>query len=872
MFRVTFLSFILCSTFSVGVSQSSNNEDFGVLPVGITLNKREVFPAALVYGYEDGINPINFDDWLLPFEVVKEALALDLSPVNNNLENVSEEKTAVKIESSFIVTQLDLDELIQNPELGLTISISQLKSLLGINIFFDVQNYVVAFETPRITSKKHFSFEYSPVVFTGLPLIEPEIITFTSIEQRFETQILGDNSIFRGETRAVGSFLGGAWYTRLSKNDFLDSLDWQIQELKYTYLTDGFDIILGSQNAFWQGNSFWGGSAVLRFGFTPNPLFYATSLTSRRRQSSTFKRTVEGKAEPGTLVRLVSPRVSEEIIAETLVDSTGIFRFEDVPSNYFSRYGLLLYPEGKLFQEPMKRDVFLANLPNQLPQHAAVLTFSLGAKHNFVPNNILGTFTNPAAGVSYRRGFSESLTFGVGAVYTQGLRGLGEIFYRPSNIPLQLSATVLSPALNQSSNDSDIKWDLSASLRYKPLDNLVVQGNASEDFARLRLDYKLLGGGIYFGGGIDSKDGLFISGRYTNRLDDWYLSSNVNFNQNLKLRWNFSLNQHLWNTTLKQTGNETSVNTEFRYDIPRKSLFGGGHSLHLFYNLNYHNGFDQLKHNLQPTWRYSSPAKNLFGERLYEVELGYAIDFDDNPDNKLNAKFRTGIVPGIFFEAGYRGNFDFAADSYSLSITGSFDLQGPPRATKRRSSLIGTSGGMLIRPFLDDNANNLLDKGEEVYTENFDLLLVINNVPLNPSKAVITKRYALLDLPPDTYRIDLDPAGYPIGWYPENTAYAVTVNPSAYTTVAIPLQRVYALTGFVTDSSGKPVKGASVKALSELGDSYLSITNTAGVYYLEGLPKGSYTLLVDDNEASFKNLIIDEQSKMLQELNLIAIQ
>ncbi len=880
--KVVFLLLALWNIFSLGISQSEegfDNMDFGILPVGITLNNREVVSAALVYGYENGIDPVNFDDWLLPFEVVKEVLSLNVIPVvnddsNNSIVDVVSKEDIVRIESAFVVTQFDLSELIKHPELGLTISMSQLKSLLGVNIFFDVQNYAVVFETPRITSKeKHFSLRDLPVVITGLPIIEPEVITFTNIEQKFETQTSEGNSLFKGETKAVGSLLNGPWYARLKKNNFLDPLDWQLQELQYTYLAENFDVALGSQNAFWQGDSFWGGGAVLRFGFTPNSLISANSLLSKRRQSSTFERTVEGKAEPGTLVRLVTSQGSSiEIIAETLVDSTGLFRFEDVPSRNSSRYELLLYLDGKLSQEPVKRDIYLINLPEQLPQDISSLTFALGAKHSLVADKVLGTFTDLVAGAAYRRGVDENLTFGVGAVYSQGLRGLGEIFYRPNNIPLQLSTTVLSPVLaNETSGDNSVNWDLNSSLRYEPLHNLVVQGRASENFASLRLDYKVLGG-FNFGGGIDSGDGLFTSVRYTNRLDGWYLSSNVSFTQNLNLRWDFSLDQQTWNASLRQTGNETSARTEFRYDIPKKSFLGEGHSLYLFYNLNYHNGFDQLKHNVQPTWQYRPPEKNLFGERLWEAELGYTIDFDDKPNNHLIAKFKTGIISGIFFEAGYRGNFDFTNDSYTLSLTGSFDLQEQFRAAKHHSSLLAIYGGILIRPFFDDNANTLFDKGERVYTENLDLLLAVNNVSLNPNRAVITETYALLNLPQGTYRLDLDPAGYPIGWHPEDTAYAVTVSPAAYTTVDIPLQRVYTLTGIITDSLANPVSGASVKALSESGDSYLSITNTAGVYYLEGLSRGSYTLLVDGNKAFPSKLIIDEQSEEFQELNLTFTQ
>jgi protocatechuate 3,4-dioxygenase beta subunit len=54
------------------------------------------------------------------------------------------------------------------------------------------------------------------------------------------------------------------------------------------------------------------------------------------------------------------------------------------------------------------------------------------------------------------------------------------------------------------------------------------------------------------------------------------------------------------------------------------------------------------------------------------------------------------------------------------------------------------------------------------------------------------------------------------------------------------------LSGVVTDNEGNPISGATVEAYnSASGDRGFSVTNTAGVYYIEGLREGVYQLKVN---------------------------
>ncbi|MEO1374501.1 MAG: carboxypeptidase-like regulatory domain-containing protein, partial [Cyanobacteria bacterium J06635_10] len=79
----------------------------------------------------------------------------------------------------------------------------------------------------------------------------------------------------------------------------------------------------------------------------------------------------------------------------------------------------------------------------------------------------------------------------------------------------------------------------------------------------------------------------------------------------------------------------------------------------------------------------------------------------------------------------------------------------------------------------------------------------------------------------------------------------------------------YTRTGVVTDDGGKAVAGTRVEAIGKGEDQNIrrfSVTNGAGVYYLEGLQKGEYELQI--NGKSVGELKIEESSEAFEELNL----
>ncbi|MDZ8225798.1 carboxypeptidase-like regulatory domain-containing protein [Nostoc sp. ChiVER01] len=175
---------------------------------------------------------------------------------------------------------------------------------------------------------------------------------------------------------------------------------------------------------------------------------------------------------------------------------------------------------------------------------------------------------------------------------------------------------------------------------------------------------------------------------------------------------------------------------------------------------------------------------------------------------------------------------------------------------------------MLVKPFLDRNSNGKQDNHEEVYNDNSEFLIV-NNEVVKPSQIDIQGDRMIMRLPPGTYRVDLEPAGFPPDFQPAINTFAVKVVEGSYTPLLIPLQPSYTLAGIATDVEGNPIAGAKVEAIDPNSkSSVISITNSAGVFYLEQLRKGTYQLKVNGKSVEPNTITIKADSNTLQELNL----
>ncbi|ALB39767.1 MULTISPECIES: hypothetical protein [Nostocales] len=166
------------------------------------------------------------------------------------------------------------------------------------------------------------------------------------------------------------------------------------------------------------------------------------------------------------------------------------------------------------------------------------------------------------------------------------------------------------------------------------------------------------------------------------------------------------------------------------------------------------------------------------------------------PDH-IKAHINLGFfIPGLSLRLRYDGiSMTSDTTSYRLEIGSVVNFSPNLRFGDSQSEHLRSEGGIFIQPFLDKNNNGIRDNNEEIYTQDMELLLILNNKKFNPSLATITKQGVLFKVSPGIYRLDLDPAGYPLDWKPVQNAYAVEIVAGSYTTISVPFVASYTIAG-----------------------------------------------------------------------------
>ena len=567
-----------------------------------------------------------------------------------------------------------------------------------------------------------------------------------------------------------------------------------------------------------------------------------------------------GEAEPGTLVQLVES-FTNRLVAEVLVDSDGTYEFDNVAVKGeipFTQYQLYLYPQGRLTAQPQIREVTVNSVPGQLPKGASALVISGGAERKFT-NSLFGEFTGFRGGVTQRWGVSEDLTLGLGAVHNGSVRGLSEIYWQPQKFPLSVALSSLTPGITGEDNDD---WRLNSNITFAPSTNF--RANFISNFVRNRfyLNWQIKPSLSLFSV-VDSQQSAKIGARFVRSRANAFTFANLNVNTQNEWQWN--LLQRLGQIELFSNGNETGTNSELAYYLSNNRYTNQGHALVLGYETNLNSADDNDL--LSLNWRYRSQTETYNGSPVWEAELGYGIG---SKGSGLLASVSTSILPGLKLRGRYQGaSLTSDRSAFRLEFLPSLNLQGGFRGNKRRDPNLRTEGGILFQAFFDQNANGKRDSGEKLYKENLNLLISLNNKTLNSAKPEKTGSWTSVNLSPNKYRLDLDPAGFPLDWQASTSAYAVEVVAGSYTRVSIPLVPAYTVSGVVKDKQGNALAGATVEAIdSQTGKKYLSITNSAGVYYLEHLMQGDYNLQINGQTLSQKIIKLNSNSQNWQKVNI----
>jgi Carboxypeptidase regulatory-like domain len=803
--------------------------------------------------------PAQIDRWLLPFDTTLKLLDIQQRELPTG---------EIELTSPYLLVRLQPQQILTDLRLGRAISLGDLRKLPGLKIETSDRS---ARSTPSGQREIVLNFSYTlpknppkpvmeaaPVSLAGLTTIEPPTTSLSAVQERINLSGSTSDSLnTQGEFKAVGTVLGSSWYLRVDQPKLANLLTWGVTEAMVINQSTNSDWIAGSQSPFWrrQGNptgAYWGATTIQRQNFTPpTSLSGGDFLPNERLQSSRLGRTVSGQARPGTVVRLVRG-FSTDVVGQVLVDSSGVFRFENVvvskDGELGNGYRLLLYPNGQLTADPQVRDVTFTTVPGQLPAGAGALIASAGVNYNRESNQFIGQFDGLQGGVAYRRGISESLTVGGGVIADPlALRGSGELFWQPTGIPLQASISALSGD----------RWDVVSSVNYQPGKDFSANFSSDKLSSRTDLNWlvttKLTATAKY-----DSLSGVAIGGNYNFTLAP---NSNSNiqgtFDSNSFLRWSASHQQNNWRLGFQ--GNEISFNSEVSYQLP--STGGSTHNLTANYQSTYVGTPTTLS---QLIWKYQSNS--------FQSELGYGWS---GFGHGATAGIGVTLLPGLQLLGKYQGISAFTnRESFSLELQSTLDLQGGS-ATSTKVEELRTRGGIAIQPFFDRNGSGKQDPGEESYWH--PQLVTLDKKALSGSQTTQIANRVEVRAAPGSYRIDLHAAYLPVRWRSALVdatgqsidSLRVNVALGSYTTIAIPLTPIYTVTGIALDPTGKPISKIAVTAMQLAGktDRQETLTNADGSYEFTDLALGAYEISIPGQSAP-TTISIASTSPVLQQLNL----
>lgn len=815
--------------------------EFNVFPVGLTINGRSASESVLVRGRENGAQAVSFENWLLPYDTVIQALKLNTKALPDG---------QVEVRSSGLITRIDLTKLRTDPELGLVLSIQEIRTLFGVQAEFNLIEYAIVLNQPRsVQPGQAIAPPEAPVVLEGLPRVPAPKTTVGAIEQRTTVTGAADSQTrSQGDFLAVGSVLGNSWFLRLRQPDLFTPRTWSLGEAQLLRQTDRFDLAVGSQPTFWRSQAasdYWGATAIVRQGFTPSSLYGGGGMNpTQRLQSAQVGRTIVGEAASGTLVRLTQGGLGGRVVAETLVDSSGLYRFENVPfgEQLGTIYRVLLYPRGLLTAQPEIREAVYDVLPGQVPRGASALILSGGWQRRIGEDSFFGTLTDFSGGVAQRWGLSETLTVGVGGVYDDGFKALGEVFLQPKNFPLRVAVSALTGR----------RWDVNTDIRFQPSPQFNAFFRSDRFSSRLEANWRVFPTlGVFVAS--DSRLGAGGGLQFSASLGRGFLLGSVSYADRTGFSWN--LYQTLGKLQLTHIGRDIGTASQLAYNFSDES------ALLVNYETRNQVANDSL---VSLVGRYQSARRAIDGTPQWEAELGVGIG---SRGSGLLASVGTTVLPGLLLRARYQGvSLTSDGSSFGLELVSSLNTQQGIRAGDRRADYARTQGGLLIQPFFDRNNNGQRDRDEESYTD--PELVILNNRPIESYRPDTDRDRLLVRLPPGAYRLDFDPAGFPADWQSKQAAVAVEVVAGSYTPIPVPLTRSYIVAGTVTNSGGQPIAGARIEAISTEQGRFFSITNGAGVYYLERLQPGNYTIRINGKLGQPETLKIDESSEPVQELNL----
>ncbi|ABA22772.1 Cna B-type [Trichormus variabilis ATCC 29413] len=784
------------------------------LLLGVIINRREV-------GSLDVIRRGN--TLLVPLENFAQLTGLTITTTDDTTE-IKTPLGAVKLASSELeiiqgITHIS-DSLLQE-KLNTTIELRSLEAALIVGL-------------PWLSGSR----EARNAAIDLEPEVKAPLSGLSSFRQ--ELNVVNDSGGTRFQSYSLlgGRLAGGTWRIRLN-NNFENSPN--LAEYFFYKRNGRFLYQLGRQqisvHPLLNGQILTGA----QFGYTNLPAdryrqsYSANQLIPR---SSRSVQTFRGEVPPASFVQL---RVGSRIIAQQQVGFDGRYEFFDVnlPAGQNNLIEVLVYDRNN-FSVPIEiRSVRLNTSDLLLPPGGNVQLLGLGFSGNLAQNAFSDDYNTSDSGslvgfYQFRQGLSDNFTV------EAGLQAI------PNTFQTQLGAI----------------WRIA--------NPVILSGSVGTSFGKLAYNADL---DVQLGGlDINANSQLFPEGY---RSDN---GSRERYNHSLEVGYRFNSNLRLGvlARSRKSDSNSTEYIAPTFYFRPSNSLYFTGRpdteGQYLFYSAYQPNALTRLS--------FSSFGDNYATDFSYKLNNNYQLslgsDFGGNlparylatvnyyPRNirgfswRLGLAYRDGdvgpivgastqLIPGLFARVEYqaipsraRSNFGgWGDDRLTISLVSDLSFSDG-RISPGNFNSFGKDKGAISGRIFVEGSKESFDLGESSVRVTDKYGKIIGGARTNAQG-----NFFVGNLPEGVYIVEVVPKDLPIELTPLKTTTIAEVAGAAVTKLSFPMRVEYGIAGRITDSAGLPVPGLAVELVNAEGKKVgTGATDEFGLYRVDGLPAGQYTLQV----------------------------
>ncbi|QSJ17194.1 carboxypeptidase regulatory-like domain-containing protein [Nostoc sp. UHCC 0702] len=826
---------------SKGESKSNSNEakktpnsgnDSGSLNNLTEFAKTDSEPflaGIIINGIEVGTLDIIKDGntYLIPLDAFAELAKITVQ----NSEGIT------KIKTPLGITQLEPDSL-RNIK-GITyISDALIKEKLAASVEFNSSDLALIVRLPWREGSGQSQTDLAELE----PEVRPPLSGLSTLRQELNIVNSSGDTTFRSSTLLGGRLLGGSWRARLN-NNFVNQPD--ISEYFFFKRSGRLSYQIGRQqiglHPLLNGMTLTGGQ--IAYTNLPPDRFYqrdtGTEILPRRAQPI---QTFSGQAPPASFVQL---RIGGTVVAQQQVGLNGQYEFIDVnlPFGQSNEIELLIYDRNNLNTPIEIRSLRLSASDLLLPANGNVQLAGFGISGNLAQDTLFNNLDStesgqPIAFYQLRQGLSNNLTF-EGTVQTipDTVQAQAGLVWRLANPVIVASSVGTSYGKLGYTTDLDIN-----------LEKLEISGTSQ----------------------------LFPTGYTSNN------QSRDRFNHSLELKYKFAKNFDLGFLARSRQEESTSAS----YILPTFALqpfsslslrgrpdIDGDYLFSAYYQPN---AFNRLAFNTYGDVYSADYSYNV--NRNYQLSFGsefggtlaprYTATINHNASNLKNLSWKVGlaysdgevgpvvgasmqVLPGLLARAEYQAIPSrsgsalggFGDDRLSVLLVSDLSFAGG-RIAPANSSSLGQDRGAIAGRIVVEGLNKDFDLGGA----NIRVMDSRNN-RVSAARTDGNGNFFVGGLKEGIYMVEIDPENLAVELTTIKPSIIAEVAGAAITRLDFPVRPEYGLAGRITDALGKPIPQTRVELINPAGARVLSsVTDQFGLYRLDGVAAGNYTLRVPNQD------------------------